>query len=179
MLPWNEEKKNRQLIPHSLMTRKHNYSICSDKGFTLKRQHMIGQGKESWTKRGLIGCTKLTCHVTYNTPSYKVAMIQRSSHSKGRPCPLPLVYNVLVSWASLLSCVPIPPSHPFLMSGLAGDIFPVISDSRHANAADLNQPIRISVGGVRLPLILKRKLWSSKLILTYHHHHTEGYNGRL
>lgn len=36
---------------------------------------------------------------------------------------------------------------PFLMSMLAGDILPVVSDSHHANAADINQPIRISVGG--------------------------------
>ena len=32
------------------------------------------------------------------------------------------------------------------MSVLAGDILPVVSDSRHANTADLNQPIRISDG---------------------------------
>lgn len=105
-------KKKKQTthstFPHD--SQAHDYSICSDKGFTLKRQHMIGQGKESWTKRGMIGHVTWQFSTSYNTPSYKVAMIQRSSHSEDRPCPLPLVNNILVSWASLLSFVPIPPS---------------------------------------------------------------------
>lgn len=48
MLPWNEEKKKQtthSTFPHD--SQAHDYSICSDKGFTLKRQQMIGQGKES------------------------------------------------------------------------------------------------------------------------------------